>query len=214
MIKDLEFVQYISARFCHDLAGALGAISNGVEFVSSEDVDVRGKALDLINLSSRQANSILRFLRYAYGIAKYDGDADIGQMKTVCSDILQDKNINLEFLIPNSLQPEKAIDVNTGKLIVCIIAFAKSELIYGGSINITINHDENRRKRIDIVAQGKDIKIKVDMNKIILGDTHQREISTTNIDAYYINRLKDFLNLEIDIREEPNKITYSIEEKK
>ena len=44
MVSDLAFVQYISAKICHDLAGALGALSNGVEFVGSTDPSVQKKA--------------------------------------------------------------------------------------------------------------------------------------------------------------------------
>ena len=36
MIKDVEFLQYFAAKLFHDLAGTLGAIGSGIEFINSD----------------------------------------------------------------------------------------------------------------------------------------------------------------------------------
>ena len=210
MVSDLAFVQYISAKICHDLAGALGALSNGVEFVGSTDPSVQKKAIELIHISSSQAVDTLKLFRQIYGVAKYEGEADLGQIKESCQMMLKDKNINLEFLIPNSLPIDRALDVNTGKLMLAVVYLAKTGLIHGGNMKISIHHHGDHNS-INIVAQGKDMKIKSDCHKVILGKDQKQAISSMNIDSYYIQRLTEDMKSEMTINEGPDRVEYIIE---
>ncbi len=210
MITDLAFVQYISAKICHDLSGALGALSNGVEFVGSTDPDVQKKAVELIHISSSQAVNTLKLFRQIYGISKYEGEADLGQIKELCQMMLKDKSINLEFLIPNSLPTERALDVNTGKLMLAMVYLAKTSLIHGGTMQISIHHTGDHNS-IHIVVQGKDMKIKTDCHNIILHNSKAQKISSINIDSYYIRRLREDIKSEVTINEGPDKVEYIIE---
>lgn len=210
MVTDLAFVQYISAKICHDLSGALGALSNGVEFVGSTDPNVQKKAIELIHISSTQAVDTLKLFRQIYGVAKYDGEADLGQIKEFCQMMLKDKSINLEFLIPNSLPTERALDVNTGKLMLAMIYLAKTGLIHGGNMVISIHHHGDHNS-IHIVVQGKDMKVKSDCHNVILGKAKDNEISSMNIDSYYIMRLREDIKSEVTINEGPDRVEYIIE---
>jgi hypothetical protein len=209
MISDLEFVQYTSAKICHDLAGALGAISNCIEFVTSEDQETQKRALDIISISSTQAIDTLKLFRQIYGIVKYPGEAELGRIKESCQTILKNKNINLEFFIPPSLQSERMPNTHTAQLMLATIAFIRSQLILGGTINVTI-HPCGDHNSINIVAQGQDMKIRSDGNRIIQGKLNESEISSSNIDAYYIRRLREDLNSNIDIVEGHYKVEYII----
>jgi len=209
MITDLEFVEYISAKICHDLSGALGALSNGIEFVDSSDPNVQKKAVELIHISSAQAVDTLKLFRQIYGVVKHDGEADLGQIKEFCQMMLKEKKINLEFLIPNSLPAERALNSQTGKLMLSVVYLAKSGLIHGGGITISIHHHGDHNS-IHIVAQGKDMKIKSDCHKIVLGKTAS-EISTMNIDSYYIRRLRESMKSDITINEGADRVEYIIE---
>jgi len=209
MITDLEFVEYISAKICHDLSGALGALSNGLEFVDSSDSHVQKKAVELIHISSTQAIDTLKLFRQIYGVVKHEGEANLGQIKEFCQMILKDKKINLEFLIPNSLPAERALNSHTGKLMLAMVYLAKSGLIHGGSMTISIHHHGDHNS-IHIVVQGKDMKIKSDCHKIILGHA-VGEISSINIDSYYIRRLRESMNSDITINESVGRVEYIIE---
>ena len=209
MITDLEFVEYISAKICHDLSGALGALSNGIEFVDSSDPNVQKKAIELIHISSAQAVDTIKLFRQIYGVAKNDGEADLGQLKELCQMMLKEKKINLEFLIPNSLPSERALNPQIAKLMLAVVYFAKAELIHGGGITISIHHHGDHNS-INIVAQGKDMKIKSDCHKIMLGK-EDAEISSMNIDSYYIRRLRESMNSEVTIKESADRVEYIIE---
>jgi hypothetical protein len=133
----------------------------------------------------------------------------LGQIKELCHMMIKDKKINLEFLIPNSLPAERALSGQTGKLLIAVAYLAKSGLIHGGTMTIAIHHHGDHNS-INIITQGSDMKIKSDCHKIILGKDDS-EISSLNIDSYYIRRLRESMKSNITINESANKVEYIIE---
>lgn len=200
MLNDLEFVQIFAARISHDLAGTLGAINSAIEFIQSDDEDVREKALELMEISSNQANDRLRFMRYAYGVSKYSGDADIDSVRELCMLLGKDENINVEFTAPGKIANDQSIDVNVGKLIVCLAHLARSNLLRGGLIKISWMED--RSNSIVISAMGNDVKSPKDLHDIISGkDYVDVAINPTNIHAYYMHKLIAAQKINLEIRE-------------
>ncbi len=65
---DLRVAQLLSSRLCHDLAGASGAIHNGIELMSEEG-GADAAALSLIATSSAHLNNRLAFYRVAFGLS-------------------------------------------------------------------------------------------------------------------------------------------------
>jgi histidine phosphotransferase ChpT len=210
MIKDVEFLQYFAAKLFHDLAGTLGAIGSGIEFINSDDPEVREKALELMELSSNQANDKLKFLRYAYGVSKYSGDADLATIRDLCSLLAKDNKIKIEFLSPGSLTNEKSMNVTTGQLILCLAALAKSALIHGGAIKVS--WEDKGKNAIIVSATGNNIKNQEEAHNIING-IGEISINPTNIHAYYIKRLIDSRNIKITIKLDKDKVSYIIDSK-
>ena len=69
---DLQVVQLLCSRLCHDLAGPAGAVHNGVELLEElggED----GAALGLVATSVEQLNGRLGFYRLAFGLGGAGG---------------------------------------------------------------------------------------------------------------------------------------------
>lgn len=67
---DLRVVQLLCSRICHDLAGPVGAVSNGLELAREMAESMDTEALDLVDLSARKMFERLRFFRVAFGFAQ------------------------------------------------------------------------------------------------------------------------------------------------
>lgn len=65
---DLDLVALICSKLCHDLAGSIGAVSNGAELMAEEtDPQMRDEAVRLIAQSANDAARRLAFFRLALG---------------------------------------------------------------------------------------------------------------------------------------------------
>ena len=67
---DIRVVQLLCSRICHDLAGPVGAVSNGLELVREMASGPDTEAMDLVDLSASQMFQRLRFFRSAFGLAQ------------------------------------------------------------------------------------------------------------------------------------------------
>lgn len=67
-VQSTDLIALICSRLCHDLAGSIGAVNNGVELLAEEtDAQMREEAIGLIAQSAHDAARRLAFFRLALG---------------------------------------------------------------------------------------------------------------------------------------------------
>jgi histidine phosphotransferase ChpT len=64
---DTRILELLIARLCHELAGPISAVVNGLELMSEDDPDFVADAVRLVGTSARTASRRLQFYRFAYG---------------------------------------------------------------------------------------------------------------------------------------------------
>ena len=66
----IDLASLLCSRLCHDLLSPVGALSNGLELLSSEDdPEMRDRCVELLEQSARISTGKLKFFRLAYGSA-------------------------------------------------------------------------------------------------------------------------------------------------
>jgi len=64
---DTRLGALLIARFCHELAGPISAVVNGVELMGEDDPDFVADAVRLVGTSAHTASLRLQLYRFAYG---------------------------------------------------------------------------------------------------------------------------------------------------
>ncbi len=205
MINDLELSQLLTAKFCHDLAGLLGAVSNSVDFIKEEST--KAKAMNLLSTSSRQSVYRLQFYRYAYGIANSPGEANLEQIESLCNNFLYGSKSTLEFHKNYFNNPDLFICNNTGKMIMCFLEIATNALIQGGDIKVNIERT-NKGKIIVITAAGPLVKIHTDKYKILQGQLAETQLNIYNIHYYYTYRLINLISASLQTKHTNDSVAY------
>lgn len=209
MLNRVELSQYIATKLCHDLAGSLGAISNGLDFITSDNEEMKERAIELIKTSSEQSVDRLVFFRQTYGIAKHDGEANLDELKKVASDYLKASKVTLDFHEKYFHIPDIFISANLGKLILCLIHHAYLNLIHGGEIVVVV--EKNNKTKILISARGPSPKLDEEKDAILTKKSQTKELSTKNCISYFAESFADFLKVNITTHtSEKDKIDYEI----
>lgn len=211
MLSDVELTQYLNAKFCHELAGTIGAINNGIEFLSDANESMKAKATELVQISAKQARARLLFYRQAYGIAKETGEADLAETKQVIEDFLQESKVNLEFSENSMFRSGVFINTNTVKLVLCLVVLAHNALLHGGTIEIKLDKVDHG-KQVTVRAKGRNIKNDEDKKNILLGNLQGIQISSSNIHAYYTMRLKEKLDATLKVVDGDGYLDYIIQQ--
>lgn len=132
--EDLDLVALICSRLCHDLAGSIGAVNNGVELLAEEtDPQMREEAIGLVAQSASDAARRLSFFRLALGAS--GGPADplaFGELARVAKEYFGGGKLSL--LLPSL---DENLSKPLGKALLLGLSLAAGALPRGGNLSLT-----------------------------------------------------------------------------
>jgi histidine phosphotransferase ChpT len=209
MSKLVEFSELLATKLCHDLAGQINAVDNGVEFLKTGNNDVKEKALELLAESSADLVAKLKLYRFAYGVNKSDGEADLELiLQTLLAFFAKSKiTINWELYHPD--HNAHNLTNQAAQLLLNMILIISSSMIYGGNIKVEITR-ENQHKNILVTGMGESIRTSKDA-EIIIKNKELMDAKLSNIQIYFTVKLANSLGADLDLIEEQGKLILKAE---
>jgi len=139
----LDLVALICSKLCHDLAGSVGAVNNGVELLAEEtDPVMREEALRLVAQSARDAARRLAFFRLALGASGGLDDAmPAAELVRVAADYFTGGRVTL--LPPEGPLPA-ALPKPLGKALLLGLWAMAGALPRGGQVRLVAGGDDWR----------------------------------------------------------------------
>jgi histidine phosphotransferase ChpT len=186
MKKDLLLAEMISARFTHEIAGPLGAIISGLDFLNSSDEEMKKKAFELAQDSALQSIARLQFYRHAYGIIYEDNQANLSRLKELVDNFFAKTKIHVNWQIHDT--DYSWVNTTQGKIIINLILLCSQTLILGGEINVDVELI-NKKPSITIKGDGEAIKVNEEVEKILLNKINIKDIQVKDAHAMYTMHL-------------------------
>ncbi len=133
--------EMLCARVCHDLAGAVGAVTAGAELMNEEDPASRmaAEALDLMTGSAASLAARLRFLRLALGPANQSA---VSQARGLTEAFFTKGHAQGGWSIDWPAAPDGDNSPNQIKLLLNLVLLAQDCLPKGGRIVVRPSGDE------------------------------------------------------------------------
>lgn len=178
----MEFSELLISKLCHDLAGPLGAINNGVELLKDEGQAFQEESMELIEISSSDVVARLQYFRLAYG--KIQNGVSIETMRDLVKNFYANKN--LTFTWPESHGDSGSMQIikpDIVKLILNTLMIVSGALIHGGNIAIKIKNSKNDMG-IKVHGKGKNIKVHEHIVKALTNNIEEDELSSKNVQVY------------------------------
>lgn len=209
MLKDIELLELISDKIFHDLAGSIGAINNGVDFLTSENDFMREKSIELIQDSSNRLITIIKLFRLLYGTIKSEGEANLNDIKNTIEEYFQFSKIKIDWPNDHLFVQNYSINDRVAKLIISIIIASTSILTNKGLISIRLNKIPTGCQ-INLEVSDKDIKIKNSYLQILSKNYTEETIDHKNISFYLVKRFVDLMDIELIVKEQDQQINFII----
>lgn len=186
MSQELQLAEYLNARLCHDLAGNIGAASNGTEFLLEASDEIREKAAYLLRESTTRLLHILEFYRFSFVPVTQNLEADLEKLREVCNGYITNSRVSFHFADEYLYIKDATICMHHAKVICCLAAIAGNTLVHGGEVRVTVSaigagkyvtkiHGSSQLVRMADVIQ--EVLFASDISKIVP--------SSKNIFAYY-----------------------------
>ncbi|KJV56358.1 hypothetical protein OCHUTO_0478 [Orientia chuto str. Dubai] len=223
-MNNVKLAQFISVKIFHDFAGGLGAIANGIKYCIDNqhqfDTKLYGLAFDTIKIGSASLIAKLHLYRQIYGSSYGDNksfcQASFDEIKSVLKAYLQSlANTGIKFIFKDEIFHVKDtnIDINTAKLLMCLVISAQESLPHGGEITVKIYREQDK-SQVNILAKGDFIKKNEEQNMILTAatDLEDKDITLFNVHAYYTYYFKKMANASITCKHGDDYIHYTIEQ--
>lgn len=209
MISDFDLAQLLQSKIFHDLAGPIGALSNGAEFLRESRNDVHQKAIDLMELSSSQAVARLQYFKYAYGYMPANIDTSVNKINPLITAFFKNTKIEVEWKHDSDRDDEMHLSHGTAKIILSLVLITSQMLLYGGKILITLSRNNDDINFSVTGESSNGIKLERDTVQIIGEKNFNLTYTSQNILPLYIVRLCDNFNANIGMNYTSETIQFS-----
>jgi histidine phosphotransferase ChpT len=213
-LEDTTLAALISSKICHDLAGQIGAINNGLELLEEEnDEDTRYYALELIQNSAKAAWAQLDFHRLAFGASSSLGAVvPLGQVEQVARRYIENNKRRVHW--QSNLQD---IDKENGRLLLAVLSVALTSLPAGGDFYVGIQGTSASartpaRFKLGIICKGRSARIQEGVAEIFAGK-EAKVTDTKLVVAYYASRLAAQGHYKISATKDGDDAVYTVEPK-
>ncbi|WP_298726450.1 histidine phosphotransferase family protein [uncultured Ferrovibrio sp.] len=132
-VEELDLIALICSRLCHDLAGSIGAVNNGVELLAEEtDPVMREEAIGLIAQSAGDAARRLAFFRLALGASGSTADPmAVAELSRIATQYFSGGKVSVAL-------PETGTDLpkSLGKALLIGLLLSAQALPRGGNVQL------------------------------------------------------------------------------
>jgi histidine phosphotransferase ChpT len=133
---DISILELLSSKICHDLISPIGAVNNGIEFMTEMGADAGDEATELIAFSAQQASAKLQAFRMAYGAGGADGSLKPEDVhKSIQGIVGAEDKITQSWDPYGELGYEERPDAFC-KILICALLLAMECLPKGGELSV------------------------------------------------------------------------------
>ena len=196
MNNSLLLSQALLSKFCHDIAGKVGAVSNGIEILNAPDESIKKHALSLADSSSKELFNMLVFFRFAYGIVSTNKKNDITYIEKITKNLFNYRNTITEWHIKST-----KID-DFGPLLCNLVIVADAMILNNGTITLNISNNN-----FEITAKSGVGKINSQEISLLTKQEINNSLSVNNVQYHLIQELLKICNYTLDINQSEDCVT-------
>ncbi|MBI1207925.1 MAG: hypothetical protein GC191_11635 [Azospirillum sp.] len=193
-------VELMCSRLCHDLAGPVGAIRNGVELIEEMGGEIGDDALGLIGHSAEQASRRLALYRLAYGLAGTTSPRAIEEARAAAANWANGSRVTLDWPPgrPPSLLGERP---GLAKMLLNLVMLADEMLPQGGTIAVD-GEGNDTVGRLNVTADGHACRLTPDSRAALDGAVATSGLTPRTVHAFATGRFAAHFTMGLTISPE------------
>jgi len=196
----IEVLEQVCSRICHDLAGPIGAIRNGLELIADAEedgADASGdQALELIGHSAGHAAKRLRLFRLAYGRATSEGVRSFSELRETATEWLAGGRVTLQWP-PGNPDDDLAAKPGLAKTILNLVVLAAEAIPQGGIVTV-LGEGVPESGRVVVAAAGRGVKWPPEMAVALSGRLAPGATGPRTIHAAITGRFAEHYGLSLN----------------
>ncbi len=193
---DMRLTGLLCSRLCHELAGPVGAINNGIEMIEEFDDSMLPDALPLIGSSAKLVAARISFYRMAYGAAGTLAIMSLEDIKELAIPYFAESRIDLVWPAMDVSIPE--FENGWGRLVLNLLPLAADTLPRGGTLSTSIEA-QSAGIRIIVNAEGEAPRIADESCTALSKSASIDDLTPRSVHAYFVACLSENLQSSVDV---------------
>ncbi|HLB79200.1 MAG TPA: histidine phosphotransferase family protein [Dongiaceae bacterium] len=195
MKVDLNVVELLCSRICHDLISPIGAVGNGLELLEDEVPEAGAEALQLSIKSARRAAALLQCFRMAYGAAGNQPSFAPADARALAAAVMEGGRVRLDW--PPG-PADGVVPPGAAKLMLNLVLLGLDCLPRGGTIAVGFGPDGAGRPRATVTATGRNAGLGPALSAALTPQAAAGALDPKAIHAYFAARLAESLGGRIE----------------
>ena len=195
----IEVLEQLCSRICHDLAGPVGAIRNGLELIDDAAEEGGGgggdQAMDLIGHSAGHAARRLRLFRLAYGRASSEGVRSFVELREAAGEWLSGGRVTLQWPA-DSPSDDLAAKPGLAKAILNLVMLAAEAIPQGGIVTV-LGEGGPESGKVVVAAAGRVVKWPPEQEVALSGSLAPGALGPRTIHAVVTGRFAEHYGLSL-----------------
>ena len=185
---DMALAELMTTKYCHDLAGPIGAVNNGVEFLKDGDENMKEQSIELLETSAKEAVERLLFFRQAFGATNKNMDVEMSHISEVCDHFFAQRKVNVHWEIDDlfhTLTGEMRHQLV--KLLLNLMMAGSHLVVYGAEMKVSISG--SKKLKISVTLEHEKLKDDPSVEGILCDLEHLPEMDSRNVQLYFTQKL-------------------------
>ncbi|MCL4673946.1 MAG: histidine phosphotransferase [Sphingomonadaceae bacterium] len=184
----IDLASLLCSRLCHDMLSPVGALSNGLELLASEnDPEMRQRCFELLEQSAKISTDKLKFFRLAFGAAGGFGEmVEVAEPRALIEALVgESKRITVNWALAEAKLPKPAV-----KILLNFAQIGLETLVRGGTLDVGV---ERRGGDYEIVVRATGPKIAFDpvVGQALQGELTAAELTSRTVAAHMMGMLAE-----------------------
>lgn len=179
MTKNIELLQMLISKLCHDLAGSVSTIYNCVDLIDEEQAGIKNQSRILLSQETKNLVSKIKLYRHVYG---YSNALSITELIELLKENMPNEKMKIETLVHDN---SSTIDANIAKALFCLFTFFYDNPRKNGVIHLSYDRNMN----IELRFPSSVFEFNLKSLQIITNKNNKEEITVRNCREFYINTL-------------------------
>lgn len=180
MTFDLQILELVCSRLCHDLISPVGAVGNGLELMAEEgDDELLQDARKLVESSTHRASALLQMYRSAYGNAGNQPSFGAGEAVKLIREALDPARVEFKVDLPAVGDWPQGF----GKLLINATLTAVEWLPRGGTLSLAAS-ESGGKAMFGLTVEGQGAGCSPDVIRLLALDRTGIELTAHNIQPY------------------------------
>lgn len=194
MKLDLRIVQLMCSRVCHDFAGVVGAVNNGMELIQELGDDVDPEAITLVSQSAKDMAARLQYYRVAFGLAP-GAARSVGEARSLADAYFANGRVSVDWAAV-AVDPHQPCAESELKLLLNLLLLGADGVPRGGVLGVELAPAGGRLSGL-VKARGEGARIGDEIRVALDRSLETEEVTARTVQGYFAARLAEQIEMEL-----------------